>query len=284
MKYGITGATGALGTLVIQSLIDIKVPASSLFAIVRDRTKAAKLVHMGVTTRIADYEQPGTLDEALKGIDRLLLISGNELGKRARQHGNVIDAAKRADVKLIVYTSVYHADTSVSPVAGEHMETEEAVINSGIPYVILRNNWYTENYLDDVRLSRETGSIKAAAGGGRVSSASRRDYAEAAAKVLAGDGHAGKIYELCGEPWDYGDLAKAASEITGRTVIYKTVSAEERAKSLLAAGLPPDIAEFVVAIDESIEAGALEGNSKDLEKLLGHKPQSLKEGLKAAFG
>ncbi len=283
MKYGVTGATGALGSLVIQSLIDMKVPASSIIAVVRNRSKAEHLASQGVEIRIADYEQPETLEEALKGIDRLLLISGNEIGKRFRQHSNVITAAKKAGIKLLAYTSVYHADTSVSPVAQEHRETEEAIRKSGIPHVLLRNNWYTENYLDDVKLSGKTGVIEAAAGKGRVSSASRRDYAGAAAKVLAGEGHEGKIYELCGEPWDYNDLAKAASQLTGRNVVYKTVSADERTGNLLAAGLTPEIAGFVVAIDRSIEAGTLDGDSRDLENLLGRKPQSLLEGLKASL-
>jgi|WetSurMetagenome_2_1015567.scaffolds.fasta_scaffold00220_16 NAD(P)H dehydrogenase (quinone) len=283
MKYAVTGSTGSLGRLVVHHLIAMKIPPTSIVALARNQVKAENLVKLGVEVRIADYDKPSTLDAALKGIDRLLLVSASEVGKRLSQHENVIAAAKKAGVKLLAYTSLSHADTSISPLAPEHKGTEEIIKRSEIPFVILRNNWYTENYLNDVKTAKATGAIQAAVGTGKVSSASRIDYAEAAARVLAGEGHAGKIHELSGTPWDYNDLAKAASELLARPVVYKAVSAEERKRALLAAGLPDGAADFVVAIDLSIRNGALSAANDDLERLLGRKPQGLKEGLIAAL-
>jgi NAD(P)H dehydrogenase (quinone) len=280
MKYAVTGSTGALGSLVVRHLLDQKVPSSSIIALARSQAKAAHLADLGIEIRLADYGRPSTLESALKGIDRLLLVSGSEVGKRLEQHKNVVFAAKMAGVKLLVYTSISHADTSVNPLAPEHKGTEEVIKNSGISFVILRNNWYTENYLNDVKFARTTGTIEAAAGAGKVCSASRKDYAEAAARVLIGEGHAGKIYELSGEPWDYNTLAKAASEVLGRPVVYNAVSEAQRTQSLLAAGLPKETAGFVVALDLSIEAGTLADAGGDLEKLLRRKPQSLIDTLK----
>jgi NAD(P)H dehydrogenase (quinone) len=284
MTYAVTGSTGALGTLVIQHLLDLGVPSSSIVALARNKAKAAKLEDLGITIRIADYEEPSSLEKALHGVDHLLLVSGSEVGKRAGQHGNVISAAKKSGVSLLVYTSITRADTSVSPLAPEHKSTEEAIRKSGLPYVILRNNWYTENYIDDVKRAGTTGTLEAAVGKGKVSSASRSDYAEAAARVLVGEGHAGKIYELAGDAWDYSQLAHAASEILGSAVAFKALSPEQRTQSLLAAGMPQGVADFVVGLDRSIEAGALAEDSADLEHLLGRKPLSLKDGLKASVG
>jgi NAD(P)H dehydrogenase (quinone) len=283
MIYAVTGSTGAFGSLVIQRLLDFKVPASSIVALVHNQSKTAHLVNLGLETRLADYDQPSTLDRALQGVDRLLLVSGSEVGKRLRQHTNVISAAKKAGVKLLVYTSLSHADTSVSPLAPEHKGTEEFLKTSGVPFVILRNNWYTENYSTDLKQARTTGIIEAAVGTGKVASASRSDYAEAAARVLIGEGHAGRTYELAGEAWDYNALAKAASEVLGRPVVYKTVNAAQRTQSLMAAGLSQDAAGFVVALEQSIEAGSLAQAGEDLEKLLGRKPKSLTDGLKASL-
>lgn len=284
MKYAITGATGPFGTTAIRRLLDWKIPASSIIAIARSREKAATLSSWGVEVRIADYTQSDALLHALAGVDRLLLVSGSEAGKRIDQHKNVIEAAKKNGVKLVVYTSISRGDTSANPLAPEHKATEAALKASGIPFVILRNNWYTENYVNDVKQARATGIIEAAAASGKVCSATRSDYAEAAARVLSdqglsGEGHAGKTYELCGESWDYATLANVATELVGRRVVYKAVSAEERKASLLQAGLPEGVAAFVVSLDQSIAEGTLAYHSTDLEKLLGRKPKSLKEGL-----
>jgi NAD(P)H dehydrogenase (quinone) len=285
MLYAVTGSTGALGNLVIQHLLDLKVAASSIVALARSEAKAAGHRAKGLQVRLGDYEDRASLEKAFAGVDRLLLISGSEVGKRAPQHQAVIDAAKAARVKLIVYTSISHADSSVNPLAPEHKATEAALKASGLAFVILRDNWYTENYVDDLRQAKQSGLIMAAVGGGRVASASRGDYAEAAARILVGEGHLGRIYELTGsKAWDYEELARTAAEILGRPVVFKKLSADERHKSLLAAGLPEGGASFVTALDQAIEAGSLAAVSGDLEKLLGRKPKSLKEGLAAALG
>lgn len=284
MTYAITGSTGPFGLTAIRRLLDWKVPASSIVAVARNREKAAALTNLGVEVRYAEYSQPAALAAALEGVDRLLLVSGSEAGKRIDQHQNVIAAAVKKGVKLIVYTSIARADTTSNPLAPEHVATEAMLKKSGLPHVIVRNNWYSENYLNDLKQARETGVIEAAAGAGKVCSATRGDYAEAAARVLHGEGHAGKIYELAGEAWDYAELAKVASELLGRPVVYKAVSVEQRVASLTAAGLPPGVASFVASLDRAVEAGTLAHTSGDLEKLLGRRPKSLKEGLKASLG
>jgi NAD(P)H dehydrogenase (quinone) len=285
MTYAVTGSTGAFGSLAIRHLLSLKVPASSIVALARDESKAAGLKALGVQVRIADYGDRRSLEIALVGVDRLLLVSGSEVGKRAAQHQAVIDAAKADGVKLVVYTSLVHADTSPNPLAPEHKATEKALAASGLPFVIPRNNWYSENYVDDLRRAKASGTIAAAVGQGRVASASRSDYAEAAARVLAGEGHAGKTYELTGtKAWDYRELAATAAEILGRSVSFTSMTADERRKSLLSAGLPEGAAAFVASLDQAIETGSLASVSGDLEKLLGRKPQSLKDGLRAALG
>jgi len=284
MTYGVTGSTGALGALVIQSLLDLKIPASSIVALARDGKKADKLKAKGIDVRLADYNDKDSLIKALNKVDRLLLVSSNEVGKRAAQHLAVIQAAKEAGVKLLAYTSLTQADTSTNPLAPEHKATEAALRTSGVPFVVLRNNWYIENYSDDVRYAKDSGVIVAAAGSGRVAAAARSDYAEAAAKVLTGEHHEGKTYELTGaSAFDYTEFAKAASEVLGKPVSYKSLSPAERKKSLLAAGLPEGVADFVTSLDQAIEAGTLNVVSTELQTLLGRKPKSLKDTLKAAL-
>jgi NAD(P)H dehydrogenase (quinone) len=283
MIYAVTGSTGPFGSTAIRRLLDWNIPATSIVAIARSPEKAAALSSLGVSVRYADYSQPAALEAALKGADRLLLVSGSEVGKRAEQHRNVIDAAKKGGVKLVAYTSISRADTSSNPLASEHAATETLIKDSGIPFVILRNNWYTENYIDALTLARTTGIIEAAAGKGKVCSATRSDYAEAAARALRGEGHAGSIYELGGEAWDYDDLARVASELLGRSVVYKPVSLGEREASLTKAGLPQGVASFVASLDAAIERGTLAYFSTDMEKLLGRKPRSLAEGLRSAL-
>ncbi len=284
MTYAITGSTGPFGTAAIRRLLDWKVPASSIVAIARDEAKAAPLAALGVQVRRAAYEDGAALEKALAGVDRLLLVSGSELGKRTDQHRNVIEAAKKAGVKLIVYTSIAKADTAANPLAPEHVATEAMLRDSGLPFAIARNNWYTENYANDLKQAAATGIIEAAAGDGKVCSATRSEYAEAAARLLWGEGHAGKTYELGGEAWNYAELARAASELLGRSVAYVAVSPEARAAALTQVGLPPEVAAFVVSLDQAIAAGALAHAGGDLEKLLGRKPKSLKEGLAENLG
>jgi len=284
MSYAVTGSTGAFGALAVHHLLKLKVPAASIVAIARDEAKAAGLKALGVQVRVADYGDKASLEKALKGVDRLLLVSGNDFSQRAAHHKNVIDAAKADGVKLIAYTSVSKAPTSTNAVAPDHKATEEYLKKAGIPFVLLRNNWYTENYTDDVKHSKASGVIALATGKGKVASASRTEYAEAAAKVLTGEGHAGKIYELTGPmAWDFNELAKVATELVGRPVTYQAQTAAERQKVLVSVGLPEGVAAFVAALDTSVAEGTLAEATGDLEKLLGRKPQALKEGLKAAL-
>jgi NAD(P)H dehydrogenase (quinone) len=284
MTYAVTGSTGFFGGLAVQHLLNLKVPASSIVALARDEAKAASLRAKGVQVRVADYGDRASLEKALKGVDRLLLVSGNDFSQRAAHHKNIIDAAKAVGVKLVAYTSVSKADTSTNVVAPDHKVTEAALKASGLNFVILRNNWYTENYTDDVKHAKASGVIALATGKGKVASATRSDYAEAAAKVLTGEGHAGKVYELTGSvAWDFHELAKVASELVGRPVTFQAQTAAERQKVLVSVGLPEAVAGFVAALDTSVETGTLADVSSDLEKLLGRKPTSLKDGLKAAL-
>lgn len=281
MKVAVTGSTGSFGTLAIRHLQALNKKDVSIVALARNTAKAADFTKNGIEVRQADYDVPQTLDAALAGIDRLLLVSGSDVGQRARQHGNVIHAAAKAGVGLIVYTSITNAAQSENPLAPEHKTTEELIRKSGIPFVILRNNWYTENYADTLKRARESGVIMAAAGDGRVASATRSELAEAAAKVLIGDAdaNAGKIYELCGELWDYRQLAAAVSKVTGKDTVYRPVGAAELKAAMLQTGMPEHIADFVVSLDEGIAKGTLECESGDLADLLGRKPKDLREGL-----
>lgn len=195
----VTGASGQLGRLVIQSLLRRQVPASQIVAAVRTPAKAADLAALGVQVREADYTRPDTLDAALAGAEKVLLISSNEVGQRAPQHQNVIDAARRAGVKLLAYTSLLRADTSPLGLAAEHVATEAALKASGVPHVLLRNGWYTENYLASVAPALQHGAFIGSAGEGRIASAARADYAEAAAAVLTLPDQAGQVHELAGD-------------------------------------------------------------------------------------
>lgn len=279
MKYGITGATGGLGNHVLRHLISMGTEPSSIIALARSKEKAESLESMGVTVRIGNYEDLSSLEKAFKGVGRLLLISGSEIGKRILQHQNVIKAAIAADVSQIIYTSITSADTSVNPLASEHKATEKALKTSGLDFVILRNNWYLENYIGDLGYAKQSGVIAAAAGQGKAASALKTEYAEAAAKVILGQGHSKKIYELAGEPWNYEDLAKAASKVFGKEIVYKNVSAEERKAGLAAAGLPEEMAGFFTLVDESIAAGSLDISSDNLQTILDRKPLPLKEAI-----
>ena len=222
MKIGVTGASGQLGRLVVEQLLE-RCQATDVVAIVRDPGKAADLSGAGVEIRVADYDDRPSLDAAIAGLDKLLLISSNELGRRFAQHKNVIDAAKAAGVKQVIYTSASKATTSSLVLAPEHKATEEYLASSGLPYTVLRNNWYTENYAQSIQTARQTGTLVAAVGDGRVASASRADYAEAAAVVLVGEGHEGKVYELTGDrAWDYDELAATIAEVTGDALLLQS--------------------------------------------------------------
>jgi NAD(P)H dehydrogenase (quinone) len=274
MKIGITGATGQLGRIVVNKLKE-KVSADNIVALVRSSNKAADL---RVSTCEADYEKPETLESGLKEIDTLLLISSSEVGKRSAQHQNVIDAAKKNGVKWIVYTSLLHADTSTISLADEHIATEAALKQSGIPYTILRNGWYTENYGGTIPGAIAGGALLGSAGDGKISAASRKDYAEAAVTVLTTDGHQGKVYELAGdEAFTLTDLAAEISKQSGKNIPYKNLPEDEYAAILTNFGLPTGLAAAIAGWDVGISKGDLFDNSKQLSTLIGRPTTSIHE-------
>jgi NAD(P)H dehydrogenase (quinone) len=281
MKIAVTGATGHLGRLVVQDLLK-SMPAQDIVAIVRDADKAADLAAQGVQVRVAPYDDPAALRAALAGVDRLLLISSSEVGRRVQQHQNVIDAAKAAGVQYIAYTSAPLAATTSLILAPDHKATEELLFASGVDFTILRNNWYTENYLQQLNTARQTGKVVAAAGQGQVASASRADYAAGAAAVLLGSGHVGRIYELGGDyAWTYDDLAAAIAEVIGKPVTYEPVDGATLVEILQSVGLDEGTAGFVAALDANIAAGALAEVTHDLSRLIGRPTTPLVEGLRA---
>ena len=283
MKIAITGATGQLGNLVIEQLLQLTA-AQNIVALVRKIDKAEHFKVQGIEPREFDYERPETLVPALLGIDKLLLISANEIGRRTPQHQAVIDAAKVAGVPYLAYTSLLRADTSPLGLAQEHRETEKLIQDSGITYTFLRNNWYSENYLAGVAHTIEIGTLFGAAQDGRISSASRIDYAEAAAKVLTSTGHENKTYELAGsESFSLSDLATFIGQAVNKDIIYQNLSAEEYTQGLTQAGLPAGLVDVIVDADIQTIQGAMYSDSKDLEQLIGHKTTSIQDAIKAAL-
>ncbi|RXR28111.1 SDR family oxidoreductase [Oerskovia turbata] len=285
----VTAVTGHLGHLVVDSLVEHGVAPERIVAAVRTPAKAADLAERGVVVREADYSRPETLATALAGVDVLLLISGSEVGRRVQQHANVVEAARAAGVRHLVYTSAPQATTSALVLAPEHKATEELVAASGLPATILRNGWYTENYLGAVEQARETGVVLGSVGEGLVASASRKDYAEAAAVVLAAadadPAFEGGVHELSGDvAWDHPYLAATIGEIVGREVVYQDVTPEAHLQILLDAGLDEGTAGFVVALDGNTRDGLLAATSGELSRLLGRPTTPLAEGLRAAVG
>ena len=282
-RYLVTGAAGQLGRLVLADLIS-KVPAVDIVALVRRPDAAADLAKLGVETRIASYEDPAALAAAFAGIDRLLLISSSEVGQRAPQHQNVIDAAKAAGVGFIAYTSILKADSSPLALAAEHKATEEALAASGLAHAFLRNGWYTENFTAALAQDLELGQHFGAAGSGKFAAAPRADYAEAAAAVLAGAGHEGKTYELGGDTaFTLTEFAGAVSELSGKPVVYVDMPEQVFADALKGAGLPGPFAEILANSDAKAAEGWLDTPSTDLATLIGHPTTPLAEVLKAAL-
>ncbi|PVW05343.1 NAD(P)-dependent oxidoreductase [Microbacterium sp. Gd 4-13] len=281
MTILVTGATGHLGRLVIDSLLARGAEPHSIVAGARDTAKAADLAARDVTVRALDYSAPATVASSLEGVDTVLLISGSEIGQRTAQHQAVIDAAVAANVSKFVYTSLAHADTSVLPLAPEHQDTERAIAASGLPAVILRNNWYTENYAADLARAAETGVVASSVGDGHIASATRADFADAAAVVLLEDGHVGEVYELSGDTsWTFDDFAAAAAEITGRPVAYQPLTTQEQSAALEAAGLDAGTIGFVTALEAGIRDGALADADGTLTRLIGRPTTPLVAGLR----
>lgn len=283
MKIAITGATGQLGELVIQNLLT-STEAKNIVALVRNVEKAQSLKQRGVELRLFNYDQPETLIPALEGIDKLLLISANEIGRRTPQHQAVIQAAVSAKVPYIAYTSLLNAPTSPLALAQEHRETEALILQSGLKYTLLRNNWYNENYLANVQHVAETGILYGSAQDGKISSASRLDYAEAAAKVLSTEGHENKIYELAGSTsLTLADLASYIANASGKAVDYQNLSAEDYTQALTTAGLPSALINVIVDADIQTAKGAMFSDSKDLEHLIGRKTTLIQDQVTTLF-
>lgn len=279
MKILITGATGMLGVKVVQALLE-RVPTEQLAVSVRDLAKAERFKEQRIEIRQADYEDPASLEAAFTGIDRLLLISSQgDDETRIRQHSNVIYAAERTGVGLLVYTSVSKAETSSLPVAEVHRQTEAAIIKSGIPYTFLRNNWYVENEIPVIKNVLAGGPVLTAAESGRVGWVPRVDYAEAAAAVLASGKHTNKIYELSGIPSSYADMARELTSILGRRVLVRNVDDKTYQEVLIANGTPDVMAEFSLDIQRAIRKGDLDVESADLPYLMGRPAISLKQSL-----
>ncbi|WP_049294630.1 SDR family oxidoreductase [Franconibacter helveticus] len=276
----ITGATGQLGHLVIDALLKT-VAAEQIVAIARDPAKAADLTAKGVQVRRADYGDAAALTAALSGVKKLLLISSSEVGQRTAQHRNVIEAAKAAGVGFIAYTSLLHADRSPLGLAQEHVATEHMLTESGISFALLRNGWYTENYLASVPPALEHGVFIGSAGDGKIASATRADYAEAAARVLTLDNQAGNVYELAGdEAWTLADLSALLSQQSGKPVVYQNLSEADFNAALLGAGLPEPLAALLANSDAGASKGGLFDDSRQLSALIGRPATPLAESVR----
>lgn len=279
----ITGATGQLGRLVVEGLLASQ-PASSIVAIVRDPAKASAWAARGVQVRQGDYTQPAALAQALKGVDKLLLISSSEVGQRTAQHRNVIDAARQAGVKLVAYTSILRADSSPLGLAREHRETEALLRASGLPHVLLRNGWYTENYTGSASAAVQHGAVLGSAGTGRYSFAARADYAAAAVAALTQEGQAGRVYELAGDTaYTLTDYAAEIARLSGKPVVYQDLPEAEYAKALVQIGLPDFVAAMLAESDVGASKGALFDEGRALSRLIGRPTTPLADSLKAAL-
>ncbi|MCX4754508.1 SDR family oxidoreductase [Kitasatospora purpeofusca] len=280
--YVVTGATGQLGRLVVEGLL-AAVPANEIAVVVRSAAKAEEWAKRGVRVHEADYNRAETLAGVFAAGDRVLLISGNEFGRRAAQHGAVIDAAKAAGVALLAYTSIL--GTATFGLAAEHRETEEVLLGSGLPHALLRNGWYTENYLGDAAGTVERGAVVGSANDGRVATAPRRDYADAAVAVLVGEGHENKVYELSGDvAWGLSELAAELAEASGRPVEHRNVTPAEHREVLIGAGMPEGYADVFVDVDAGIARGELATAPGDLARLIGRPTVPLATTVRAVLG
>lgn len=279
----ITGASGQLGRLVIEDLLKT-VKAEEIVAVVRNPAKVDDFASRGVQVREADYGDVSALAKAFSSVEKVLLISSSEVGQRATQHNNIIVAAKQAGVKLIAYTSLLHADKSPLALAEEHIVTEQQLKASGVPFALLRNGWYTENYLASVPPAIQHGVFIGSAGEGKIASATRADYAAAAAKVMTLDNQAGKVYELAGDHgWTLTELAAEVSQQSGKPVVYQNLNEADFKAALQGAGLPEGFAALLANSDAGAEKGGLFDDSHQLSKLIGRPTTPLRDSVKGAF-
>jgi NAD(P)H dehydrogenase (quinone) len=280
MSIVVAGATGHLGRLVVENLLARGLAPDEVVATGRSVDKLADLAGRGVRTAVFDYDAP---DETVFAAgDTFLLVSMPEPGNRVQQHRNALDAAAKAGVARVVYTSAPHADDTTLVLAPEHAATEALLRSSGLPYTVARNNWYTENYAQTVAQAAATGVVLGSAGSGRVASATRDDYAAAIAALLTTDGHQNAVYELTGDTaWDFDEFAATLATVLGRDVVYRSVSPEEHLAALTGAGLDEGTAGFVVALDTNIREGTLADATPDLSRLAGRPSTPLAAGLRA---
>lgn len=283
MNVLVTGTSGHLGRLTVHALLAQGVEPSSIVAAARRPEAIKDLAELGVLTRAADYEDLDSLTDAFAGIDRALLVSGSEVGSRKAQHRNVIDAARAAGVSLLGYTSILGGAGTGLALAAEHGFTEDYLASSGVPFVLLRNGWYLENYTENAAVALQLGTVYGAAGGGRVTAASRQDFAEAAAVVMTSADQAGKIYELAGDTgFTMTEYTAALSQASGRKVTYTDLPVAEYAAMLISAGVPAPFAEILADSDQGIARGALDDTSHSLSALIGRPTTSLTQALTQA--
>ncbi|ROQ38262.1 NAD(P)H dehydrogenase (quinone) [Frondihabitans sp. PhB188] len=283
MSYIVTASSGHLGGLIVDALLARGAAPDSVVATARDTAKIQAFADRGITTATLDYSKPETIASAIGAGDTVILVSSDAVGQRLEQHSAVVDAAKAAGAARIIYTSAPKADDTALILAPDHKATEEYIAASGVPFTFLRNGWYTENYAGEVAKGRDSGEITASVGEGRVASASRKDYAEAAAAAALDESTTGKTYELSGDSaWNWNELAETISGIVGTPVVYRALTPEEHAAQLASFGLDEGTVGFVVALDGNIRDGLLEATSGDLTALIGRPTTPLAEGLAAA--
>ncbi|MBD0021537.1 NAD(P)H-binding protein [Gordonia pseudamarae] len=282
MTIAVFGATGALGNLTVDALLKRGVAAGDIRALGRSPERLAALADKGVATFAIDLNDPSTPAEPLRGADEVLLISGSEVGRRLPQHKAAIDAAVAAGVRRVTYTSAPQADTSTLILAPEHKATEEYLAAAPITATILRNGWYTENFQSEFGAAQATGVIANSVGEtARIASAPRADLAEAAAIVLTTDGHDGKVYELTGDTaWTFPEFAEALSRVLDKPVEYRTITADEERAGLAAAGLPAEVVDLVVSLNQSTREGQLSVVTDDLSRILGRPTTPIAETLR----
>jgi len=284
MSYIVTATSGHLGRLIVEALLARGAAPDSIVATARNADKLSALAALGVRTAVLDYSKPETVTAVVEPGDVLMLVSGSEVGQRVPQHTAVIAAAQAAGVGRIVYTSAPKATTSALLLAPEHKATEEFLIASGVPFTILRNGWYTENYTGEIEKARQSGEIVASVGDGRVASASRADYADAAAAAILDDSLAGQTFELSGDhAWDFAELAATIGTLIGSPVTFRNLAPAEHAELLTSFGLDAGTVGFVVALDGNIRDGLLGETSGDLARLIGRPTTPLAEGLAASL-
>jgi len=281
-KYAVTGATGKLGRLVLDELL-LKANPRDIVALARDPSALADYAMKGIEVRAADYDDPDSLKAALSGVDRVLLISGNAVGQRERQHGAVIDAATRAGVSYLAYTSVLNAQASKLMLAPEHVATEKLLEKSSLNYDVLRMPWYSENYVGALGPAIEHGAIYGATGDGKLATASRADLAAAAVGALI-NSPGGRTYELAGNhPWTMQEFADEVSRQSGKPVKYVNQSECEYRATLEGAGLPPPVATLLASTSYLAGHGELYSGSTDLRDLAGRPSTPIKDTIAAAL-